>query len=537
MNQVARCALAFVTVISGGTALADDRCDAPETLIYTEDATNFCVPVSTDWSVLRLPAGSEIRGPQDPVFYYKEDGWNRIHIQARTESKVGQETVYRFFGLDGCATGTITFRVAKTVTKHDFNILIQTKAEAGYRVALATAADRREKLARENAALRKQLAKARQRIGKSQSLAAQFRDNMRSLKQELARAHARETSLHEIVKKLRRSSKILVQRARLRDAALHAMTQGQTRRSTYLQAKVVSTHTDARIRLGLASWDVDGDYLLLPFDFALLVGPNFPLAGVRVHEIKTQAQRDTVVPVLQGALNSLGTDVLGVAPTGKRIRGVIAIKTPNTHDAHILEFHDNGGRSFDVHIESFLPKTIAIVAQPLTNRERWTSQLRKRSQWAVGPLGLIGLIRVEQAKDQDASKFAGLVGGGLRVEKGMTEAFAFALETSGGRSAFVTLDNERRRATFGRVVATAHLRLGEDDIPHAWIGAGIQGTHYSGSGSWTALTGVWTIGAGYDKRMGGTTTIGANVQTSIIEGNVATILLSVRIKIGVASDY
>ena len=49
--------------------------------------------------------------------------------------------------------------------------------------------------------------------------------------------------------------------------------------------------------------------------------------------------------------------------------------------------------------------------------------------------------------------------------RGSYLGIAVGLETSGERSVFVTLDNERRRVTFGRA---AHLRLGEDDIPHVF---------------------------------------------------------------------
>ena len=135
---------------------------------------------------------------------------------------------------------------------------------------------------------------------------------------------------------------------------------------------------------------------------------------------------------------------------------------------------------------------------------------------------------IDSTRAVDATSFAGI---GVHVNQGISSLWAFEAEAAAGRTgqahfSAATWDNMQgdltRQMTFGRLRGSGVVRFGDRKVVSMRAGLGVQlashestfnpsgGTSLIGPGDGVVVNGIWSVGVGFEARLGKSWSLGVD---------------------------
>lgn len=203
--------------------------------------------------------------------------------------------------------------------------------------------------------------------------------------------------------------------------------------------------------------------------------------------------------------------------------GSILLSGILSRDVGQMELRFRGFKGASPYFTSVKVARFRLITEEEEEREARDKERRARAkQMAVSVRGIYGGFWTDAGDDLGGLDGTTVAGVGIRFTKGLTSLFAFEGEFVGGRTgdaAFAGVSwggmqgDVTPRASLGRLQAAGVIRFGDRYITSTRLGVGVQlsnydstmdvgGTLMDGPGDGIEVDGLWSVGAGFDARLG-----------------------------------
>ena len=297
---------------------------------------------------------------------------------------------------------------------------------------------------------------------------------------------------------------------------LRQQTNGKEHTLRPIPSLRVARSSAAQIYLGEPAWH-DGE-MMIPFELANSIRRSILLTGVKVtNSVGFTFQSEILYIESPGQKPK---HAVAEIPGRQRVRGVFSLRAASDRSTAPLyiEFLTIGATPPIAAVQQWYPMDKEVIERG-----------ERARQVAVSARVLSGGFWMDDAIDgTGAIDGTMLTGIGVHINKGLSNLWAFEAEVVAGRTgqahfASTTWNNLQgdltRQATFGRLRGSGILRFGDQQIVSVRAGLGIQfavhestfdsgGMSTTGPGDGFVVDGVWTVGAGYEARLGKSWSVG-----------------------------
>ena len=286
-----------------------------------------------------------------------------------------------------------------------------------------------------------------------------------------------------------------------------------------IKVRHVAAEVGAKIRVHFMAPEWHDDEFLIPFELKNPQRTPLQLTGILVTDEAGIAFKSELL-VVEATKGTQGEGVIASVPPRGAIRGVLGLPSATGRDLEPLRlaFMLQGARP-----------AIALVPKWYPLDQESVDQDMRAEQVLVSARMLGGKFWMDDAIDStravDGTSFAGI---GMHINKGISSLWAFEAEAAAGRTSrahfsAATWDNMQgdltRQMMFGRLRGSGMLRFGDRQIVSVRAGLGVQFAIYQstfstggmpivGPGEGIVVDGVWTVGAGYEARLGDSWSLG-----------------------------